>query len=70
MPKPSDTIEITEDQTKKSQKVTHLIEEVEPVECNILLIIFSDRPRKDGASRGGFGTVKDELNKEKFEKPE
>jgi hypothetical protein len=70
MPKPSDTIEITEDQTNKSHKVTLLIEEVEPVECNIFLIIFSDRPRKEGGSKGGFGTVKDELNKEKFEKPE
>ena len=63
MPKPLDTIEITVDPTKKFHKVTLLIEEVEPEECNIFLIIFSDRPRKDGASRGGFGTVNDELNK-------
>lgn len=70
MQKPSDTIEITEDPINKFLKATLLIEEVEPVECNVFLDILSDRPRKDGASKGGFGTVKDELNTERVEKAE
>jgi hypothetical protein len=35
-----DIIEITVDLTNKSQLVTHLIEEVEPVECNIFILFF------------------------------
>lgn len=48
MPKPLDTIETTVDLPKKSQLVTLLTEEVEPVERNFLLnFLVIDQEKKE-----------------------